>query len=566
MKFHRVQFKNFLSFGNTLTEFRLDQNKVILIKGTNGNGKSSVMEAIYFAFCGKPYRNIPKGKLVNNINKKNLLVILEFEHLGNEYKIKRGIKPNVFEIYKNDELVNEDSNIKDYQKQLESMIGIDSKTFKQTIMISSRFYTPFLSLTKAEKRDFIENIFSIKVFSEMNDYLKKKNNILKQKGKELEMTLGHIESNIEIIKEFNEKQLKQIETKKADITKVMSTLEEDNLEIQDQIQRNNNKLSDLNSKIQELQNKIKQKSDINKKLDLLEYKIQNHDEKIRFYSNTNICQTCEQEINKELANKKIKEEQDYIQEKKEQLNKIEKALKVIQKIEKQIQEISNECNTINSENITLQNNIKNNKNKIQELKSEYNEIVQESNLENNDIESYYAEHKKTKKDLANTEKMIKYINQTLTLISEKGVKKYIIDKYIPILNQSLNEYLQIFEASFSVMFDSEMQETVIAGSRGDLTYENLSSGEKQRLDSALLFSFLDLCKNKNSVNVNLLFMDEVLDQSLDQNGIDGIMSVFKTMKQRGYSIFVVSHKANAQENFDQVININKKRFSEITYE
>jgi ABC-type Mn2+/Zn2+ transport system ATPase subunit len=162
--------------------------------------------------------------------------------------------------------------------------------------------------------------------------------------------------------------------------------------------------------------------------------------------------------------------------------------------------------------------------------------------------------------------MIKYINQTLTLISEKGVKKYIIDKYIPILNQSLNEYLQIFEASFSVMFDSEMQETVIAGSRGDLTYENLSSGEKQRLDSALLFSFLDLCKNKNSVNVNLLFMDEVLDQSLDQNGIDGIMSVFKTMKQRGYSIFVVSHKANAQENFDQVININKKRFSEITYE
>lgn len=565
MKFLKIKLKNFLSFGNSFTEINLDTNKLVLMKGKNAHGKSTIMEAVFFAFTGKPYRNITKPRLVNNINKKNLMVELDLEHLGSAYKIKRGIKPNLFEIYKDGELVNEDSHIKDYQRQLENMLGMDSKTFKQTIMISSRYYTPFLDLKPQEKREFIENIFSIKIFSDMNDHLKKQIQIIKQQIKESELNIKNSESNIKLLEDINKKQQNQMKKQKENINYKISTLEEDNIEIQDEISNNQEEISKLNKQITGLNDKISQKTEIFKKIDITNYKIEQNEERINFFMDNSICESCEQEIDTELANNKIKEKQEEQNIKKNYLNKLEQATDNIKKIESKITELKNKINDFQSKNIGLKNKINNNKQNILEYKKDFNEIEKEDTVENSDIKKYYDEKNKLEKEYNKRKKYKDYLVKTVELISEKGIKKYIIDKYIPILNQSLNQYLKKFNAPYSIMFNSEMEETIIARGYEDLGYSNLSSGEKQRLDTALLFSFLNLSKKKNSVNVNLLFMDEVLDQSLDQTGIDGIMSIFNEMKTMGYSIFVVSHREGVQENFDYTIEVEKRKFSEIKF-
>jgi DNA repair exonuclease SbcCD ATPase subunit len=565
LKFVRIKLKNFISFGNNLTEIDLDTNKITLIKGKNANGKSTIMEAVFFAFTGKPYRNVPKVKLINNINKKNLYVELILEHMGHDYVIKRGLKPNFFEIYKDDVLVNEDSHVKDYQLQLENMLGIDTKTFKQTIMMSSRYYTPFLDLSKNEKREFIENIFSIRVFSEMNDFLKRKIQITKQRIKETEINLTNVESNLLLLYNIDKKQKEQVQLQKDNIQLEIKSLGARNKYILSSIEENNLEIMSFNKQIAALNKKISKKADLFKQIDITNYRIGKHDEKIDYFCNNDNCKTCGQDIEKDFKLIKIQEEKVLKLTKEEKLIKLKEASAVIEKIQSNITLLNSKVTELNTNNITLHNESRLNSNKMDKYKSEFNSIVAENLVEAKDIEDTEKQKKDLTSELYKRKMQKQYIAKTVELISEKGIKKYIIDKYIPILNQSLNQYLKKFNAPYSVMFNSEMEENIIARGYEDLSYNNLSSGEKQRLDSALLFSFLNLSKMKNSVNVNILFMDEVLDQSLDQQGIDGIMAIFNEMKKDGYSIFVVSHREGVQENFEIIIEVGKKKFSEVSY-
>jgi len=563
LRFKHIKIKNFLSFGNSFTEFNLDTNETTLIIGGNGVGKSALLEAIYFGYTGKPYRKITKPNLINNLNKKDTLIELTIENNGSIYIIRRGLKPNIFEIIKDGEPLNEDASIRDYQEQLEIILGVDYKTFKQTIMMSSRHYIPFLDLKPQEKREFIENIFSLKLFSDMNDYLKKKIYTTKALIKDKQKDIKKVLSNIKILKELNDKQSKQNKEQLTILKFDIKKLEENQINDKNKIKEKKEIIKEKKERIKTLQLKIKDKNFLEKRINILEYDIKKHLDKISFFQKNDVCKTCGQIIDSNfkektvIKHKKIKEEKNKkIDELIYQLDEFEKIHLLIKKLEKDIL-------LINQKNLLLLSNIDNSNKQINEKKKLINKLTDSSLINQEDFERFNKELLLIKKEKNKLDLFQKYINITIDLISEKGIKKYIIKKYVPILNSLLNQYLKRFEASYSVMFNEELQEEIIARGYEDLTYDNLSSGEKQRLDTSLVFSFLKLCRLKNSVDTNVIFFDEILDASLDQSGINGILKIFEELKMQGYTVFVVSHRPGTEENFDKIFKFSKKRYTEI---
>jgi DNA repair exonuclease SbcCD ATPase subunit len=563
LKFKHIRFKNFLSFGNTWTDFNLDTGETTLIFGGNGAGKSSLLESIFFAFTGKSYRNISKPKLINNINKKKLLVELTLEHMGSTYLIRRGMSPAIFEIFRDGNIIDEDASIRDYQRQLETILGIDARTFKQTIMMSARHYIPFLDLKPADKREFIENIFSLKLFSDMNDFLKRKLQTTKLNIKGLEKDIEHTLSNIQVLNDINNKQLKQNQEQKDNLLEEIKELENDIVASSETIEEKNKKIEKINVKVQKLQEKIKLKAAISKQIDLLEYKIEKHKKKVSFYKENDNCDKCGQEIDQLFKDQAIDHHIGLKGEKNEELEKLNSSLDRINEINNKSIELVNEVTSITQEVIMLNSKILSDTKSIKQKKKSINSIDSISVVNKEDFDKLTDQLSKYKKEKHKLTKFKKYLGITIELISEKGIKKFIIAKYVPVLNTLLNQYLKRFEAPYSVMFNEELEENIIARGYEDLGYSNLSSGEKQRLDTSLVFSFLELCRLKNSINTNVIFFDEILDMSLDTSGINGILRIFDELKKAGYSVFVVSHRPGAEESFDKVVKINKKKFSEL---
>ena len=563
MKFKYIRFKNFLSFGNNWTEFELDTNETILIFGGNGSGKSSLLESVFFAFTGKSYRNVSKPKLINNINKKNLIVELTIEHMGSTFMIRRGLNPNLFEIFKDKTLIDEDSSIKDYQRQLETILGIDAKTFKQTIMMSSRHYTPFLDLRPQEKRDFIENIFSLKLFSDMNEYLKRKLQTTKLNIKGLTKDIERVNSNIKVLNDINEKQLKQNKELKTELLNEIKNIELETTKDAEDIDSKNNKIEQLNTKLKKLNKEILAKDTISKQIGLLEYKVTKHIQKIKFFTDNDICKTCGQDIDEDFKNLTIKEHEDFRIEKDGDIKKLQITLDEIMKINDKVIEINSVSTKLTQQIMVLHSTIRSNSKTIEDKKTSINGLDNITIVNKSDFDKLTVSLEKFEKQKRQLQQFQKYVSITIGLISEKGIKKFIIAKYVPILNTLLNQYLKRFEAPYSVMFNESLEESIIARGYEDLGYSNLSSGEKQRLDTSLVFSFLELCRLKNSIDTNVIFFDEILDQSLDQVGINGILRIFEELKQQGYSVFVVSHRPGADESFDKMIKVTKKKFTEI---
>lgn len=563
MKFKHIRFKNFLSFGNQWTDFELDTNETILIFGGNGSGKSSLLESVFFAFTGKSYRNVSKPKLINNINKKNLLVELTIEHMGATFLIRRGLNPALFEIFRDGDLLDEDSSIKDYQRQLETILGIDAKTFKQTIMMSSRYYTPFLDLRPQDKRDFIENMFSLKLFSDMNEYLKRKLQTTKLNVKGLTKDIERVNSNIKVLNDVNEKQLKQNKVLKEDILKEIKDMEIQISLTSKNIDSKNNKIEELNTKLKKLNKEIADKGDISKEIDLLEYRITKHVQKIKFFTDNTICKTCSQDIDINFRNSKIKEEEDFKQQKEADASTLKESLNEIMKINNKVIDINSASTKLTQQIMVLHSKITGYSKNIEDKKTSINGLDNVTIVNQSDFDKLKSSLEGFEKQKRQLQQFQKYVGITIELISEKGIKKFIIAKYVPILNTLLNQYLKRFEAPYSVMFNESLEESIIARGYEDLGYSNLSSGEKQRLDTSLVFSFLELCRLKNSIDTNVIFFDEILDQSLDQIGINGILRIFEELKQQGYSVFVVSHRPGAEESFDKMIKVTKKKFTEI---
>lgn len=556
MKFEKIRFKNILSYGNKFTEIDLNCNLTVLLSGTNGKGKSTFLDAISFVLTGKPYRKIKKDQLLNNINKKNLLVELEISVGEDVYLIRRGIKPNVFDIFKNKDKVDEESSILSQQETLENLVGFSSEVPKQTFAVSSRFYSPFLEMNAATKRQFVENIFSMSMFSDMNELLKQKRSSLKLEIKDKEKDIEKFESNIALLENLEEDV--DIEDCKKQINILKETLnehEEKIKQLDEFIEKRQTVLDEHQLKLDEKFSKIRKvEYGTKSKLDVV-------NEKISFYRDTDNCPTCGQKIEEgcvdisKLEEEKTKYENDIkkCEKAKEKLNDNKDKLSDIES-KKQVAE--KKKRTQEEHVMALQYNIKDLKNLI----TNANKKKQNTEKQKQEYTQQIEDTKATLFELGRKSECYATVNE---IISEKGIKQYIISKYIPLINKKVNDYLQILDAPYSLFFNDKLQERIEAVGYDDLSYGNLSSGEKQRVDLAVLFTFIEVSKMNNSLDSNFLVIDEVLDASLDEEGIDNVVKILNLLKRKGYTIFVVSHRENINTCFDKTLHVSKNKFSEI---
>jgi len=566
IRFTKLRWKNFLSTGNVFTEIDLCGKDMTLIIGQNGAGKSTILDALSFGLFGKPFRKINKPQLVNTITQKNCLVEIEF-YIGTvNYKIVRGIKPTVFEVYQNDTLLNQSAEMKDYQELLEKQIlKVNQKSFNQVVVLGSATFQPFMQLSSGQRREIIEDLLELNIFTVMNSLLKDKmqfnavaindcTNDKKLIESKIEMTQEHIQqlqkNNDKVIEEKRaliENNKKQITDQENKLNKILSKIEilKKNIDDEDNVSKKINKLSNL-------RHQIDAKSKILK-------------ENIEFFSNNESCPTCGQTIEEEFKHKciddnknklleienglvKLSEEYDSTNQR---LNEIMKVISDIRSCDMDVIETKTNLKSLNKQieqaeqeisNVSVLNSDLSVDNKIVELEEEiktieknYNELVEEKHL-------YMAAG---------------------VLLKDTGIKSKIIKQYIPVINKLINKYLSSMDFFVSFELDENFNETIKSRYRDNFTYASFSEGEKQKIDLALLFTWRAVAKLRNSINTNLLIMDEVFDSSLDQNATDYLMNIVYDVAKNN-NIFIISHKEHMNEKFSNVLRFKKvKNFSQI---
>jgi len=568
IKFKTIRWKNFLSTGNIFTEIQLDANANNLIIGSNGAGKSTILDALTFSLFGKAFRNINKPGLVNSVNGKDCVVELEFDTNNKKYKIVRGIKPSIFEIHCDGTILNQDSASKDYQEHLEKFIlKMNYKSFTQIVILGSASFTPFMQLKPAERRTVIEDLLDIQIFSVMNVITKQKSQLNKE------------------LLEKNRLEIAGKEEKKVYIEKTISGLRQNNLEKKneyvDAIKSHNEVYAQIKSDIEKnekeresLLNEASEQAslrDRHKKLVKLqsgiEIKLSNHEHHFQFFDNHDECPTCNQKIDEDFKADKIIETGVKIGELKQGLNDINN------KIDYCLNEIS-KIDTILIKVNGLKNEITSLKTKQSHIISTINELEDKvASLENSDklLNDNENELKNVNNDLINLEKEKekllndrKYIETALNLLKDGGIKSKIIKQYIPIINKHINKYLAQMGFFVNFNINEQFEETIKSRFRDDFAYDNFSEGEKMRIDLSLLFTWRTIAKMKNSVNTNLLILDEVFDSSLDSNGTEEFLKIMWNMIGDTHT-FVISHKQDQLfDKFQKVYKFEKvKNFSRL---
>jgi len=563
--FKKVRWKNLLSTGNNFTEIDLSVNHSTILLGPSGSGKSSLLDAISFGLFNRPFRNVNKNQLVNTINQKNCLVEIEFSSGTQNFIIKRGIKPSIFEIICDGVLINQDSHTKDYQQYLERQIlKFNFKAFTQIIVLGASNFTPFMQLKPSDRRVIIEGLLDIEIFSVMN-------NLLKQKVSTLKTSIQENEFSLSLIKEKIEMQSKYI----SDITNSKQEKIKENLEIieknkeQMQLILNNNtelqsKISELNSKLdfkQEVISQIDKIKDIKNKLDS---NIKKTKKDILFYQDNDNCPTCKQNIPEEFKqieiqnkNKKITEWGTGLEDIESTMNKFLTKLEQAKIIEDEIDDIHTQIIKNNSIVDGINQFIKKIAKDTLDIKStntsdEHDKKLNELNEEFKNIEIRREQYsiQRNVQDLATT------------LLKDGGVKARIIKQYLPLINKHTNIFLNAMNFFVTFNLDEEFNEQIKSRNRDDFAYENFSEGEKQRIDLALLFTWRTIAKMKNSVNTNLLIMDEVLDSYLDVSATENVLQLLNSDMFKDANIFVISHKDTISDKFNKTIRFTKnKNFS-----
>ena len=568
IEFKHLRYKNFLSSGNQFTDINLCKSKNTIIVGANGSGKSTLLDALTFSLFGKPFRKINKGQLVNSINEKDTKVEIEFNARGLDYKVIRGIKPNVFEIYCNGKKLNQDSNANDQQKFLETgILKVNYKSFTQIVILGSASFVPFMQLNAPHRREVIEDLLDIKVFSSMSEIMKQKIKTSKDSMRVLELKKESAADKILMQKRF----IKQIEeASENDIQEKRKKI----LEIEKESDTYEGSIETLFSKVKEKEIEIEKyigASDTLKKLQSFKGKIQakkqscSHDK--GFFDENTVCPTCTQEIEESFRIDKVDQLQKVLGKHQDSLTEIEQAISDEEKKERKFFELQREITTLQNETSQLNIQVSNSSKLRKSLESEIQDITDK--LENRDAEDvklteYKSKLKKILEDLEDTKEENEYELQTQTLLKDDGVKSSIIKKYLPIINKRVNYYLQKMDFYINFNLDEEFNEIIKTPVHENFSYASFSEGEKMRIDLALLFTWREIASDyKNSVHTNLLIMDEVFDSSLDGFGTDEFLKIVRFVIKDA-NIFIISHKNELFDKFDCCLEFEKiKGFSRL---
>jgi len=567
LKFKSVRWKNLLSTGSAFTEILLDRNTNTLVVGENGAGKSSVLDALCFVLYGKPFRKIKKDQLINSINGRDVVVEIEFEIYNKKYKIIRGIKPTIFEIYQNDVLLDQDAASRDYQEYLEkNILRMNMKSFTQIVILGSSSFVPFMQLPAGIRREVIEDLLDIRIFSTMSVLLKDR---ISNNKDEILTNKSEIQNSADIL-ELHEKQKQKNSEKKNEIIIVSN---ERISELQFNINRANEEIVIVQSEIDKLFVDIEDASKVIKrisKIESLESDLESTKTKakktIKFYEDNDNCPTCTQTIDALIKSKKIEEKQS-------SLVKISDALVLLGKELSETQNRNREISEINK-------NIKDKERRITNdlsasVLADQREItVLQKQIENtttdketgNAVEIDQAEKRLCELKLIKEQLLHKKELYELAgiILRDGGIKSRIIKQYIPIMNSLINKYLASMDFFVKFQLNESFEETILSRHRDDFTYDSFSEGEKMRIDLALLFTWRTIARMKNSANTNLLILDEVFDASLDANGCEEFLKLIHSLEDA--NVFVISHKGDIlQDKFRSTIKFEKhKNFSRIS--
>ena len=568
--FQKIRFRNFLSTGNNFTELNFLENKTTLIMGANGSGKSTLLDALCFVLFNKAFRKITKGQLVNSVNVKESVVEIEFETAGYQWKIRRGIKPAIFEIYKNDVVMDQLASAADQQNWLEkNVLKLNYKSFTQIVILGSASFVPFMQLSTAHRREIVEDLLDIKVFSSMNTLLKEKIKLLRDKQKDIEMrresTFEKIEMQESFIKTLETNNALEVEEKSKQIKEIDESIHEKRVLIG---QINKTLVNELNPKLDEFSNasaKIRKLENLKIKI---EEKVYSETQLLDFFENNTVCPTCTQSIEDGLRLNKVRDHHDTISELRDGLMDMHKTLLKEEERQSEFVQLSKEITKLNNDVSNHNLEVSQYQKRKGELELEVQRLTrknEDKSVEQSVLAKLKKQLNKLDHDRSKYRELHSYYAFTQNLLKDGGVKAKIIQKYLPLMNQQINKYLQMMDFYINFTLDEEFNEDVKSAVHEDFSYASFSEGEKMRINLALLFTWREIARMKNSVRTNLLILDEVFDSSLDGAGIDYFSKIIRYTIDDA-NIVVISHKTDELiDLFENVIKVEKvKGFSKMT--
>ena len=552
IQFQKLTYKNFLSTGNNPITIELNKSKSTLIVGTNGSGKSTILDALSFALFGKAHRNVSKGGLVNSVNGKGCKTTIEFETAGHDFKVVRGIKPNMFEVWQDGKMLDQQTNVRDYQKFLEqNILKLNHKSFHQIVVLGSSSFIPFMQLKAWDRRDVIEDLLDIGVFSKMKNVLKIRNSQAKETAKGSKISLDGKKDQIE----YQKKHITQLESINKN---AKQDFDEDIAEAQGKIDVLKKKLETyplgMEGKLKSLK---KVKDDLSADKGRCKHEIKSLEDRHKFFEKSVACPICSQAITEDLKTSMVSDimasglgAMNELSHTKAKLSSAEDALECVRNELKEVANINSQMSTLSS---TMANLV--------------GKRVNEVDIQgpNSDLLTMQNEADDIRETLDKATDDLLYNDIAGEMLKDTGIRTKIIKEYLPAMNTLINKYLQVLEFFVAFHLDENFQETIKSRHRDTFVYDNFSEGEKMRIDLSLLFAWRQIAKMKNSTNTNLLLLDETFDSSLDEEGVDNLMKILLTLED-GTNTFIISHKPDMLEGKlkDKLVFMKRNNFSEIS--
>ena len=560
--FEKVRWKNFLSTGNVFSEIDLQRSRTNLIVGHNGSGKSTILDALTFSLFGKPFRKISKSMLVNSVNEKDTMVEVEFSIGKNSYHVIRGIKPNKFIIYCNSQPWDEDAKTVDQQKNLEqNVLKMNFKSFTQIVVLGSSTFVPFMRLPGQQRREIIEDILDIQVFSVMNSRLKDKIRENNEEIKDLDYQLHLLEEKIELQKQYmlelKKKTDAEIDKKKEKIKEYQQEEESSLGNIRDLTDQ----VTNLSTEMEDYSKSSSKLKKLNTFLIKLNQKLQTCKKEHEFFEDNHVCPTCTQDLSDEFRADKIEEGKTKLDEMNVGYEELQTAIKDEEERNEKFLELTQEVNTKNTTITNINYQLMSIRNNIDEISKEIKELegsTPDKKAEFVKLEGLIEDKKATKKNCAVSKKDRDVLQVATTLLKDSGIKTRIIKTYLPTMNKLINQFLQSMDFYVNFTLNENFEETIKSRYRDVFSYESFSEGEKARIDISLLLTWRSIAKLKNSVDTNLLILDEIFDGSLDQSGTSDLGWILRNFDDNT-NVFVISHKTILDDKFDRTITVNKDK-------